>query len=306
MVTAAVDRISIIHPMKEWCNLQLSGFVSHVGTSSMEIAMEARRLKKDGSPVEGQNGLLLTCDFTFVALDPVTKKAVPVNPLHLETEEEKAVFARADELRKQKKILAKLDLTKETPNDEESDLIHNMWRDLQHYQDPQNDASIPSDTVYMSSTTIQSTSIMQPQFRNVHNSIFGGYLLRQTMELAFSCCSAFANTRPRFVSLDPSTFQAPVPVGSILYLTATVAYTEPTSKGSRVQVRVESRVRGVEDGKIDNTGVFNYTFYVDKTAKVMPVTYTEFIKYIDARRRANQRNLVAGTMDDGTHERVTE
>lgn len=41
--------------------------------------------------------------------------------------------------------------------------------------------------------------------------------------------------------------------------------------GSRVQVRVESRVRDVEHGRVDDTGVFNYTFWVEgKRVKVMP------------------------------------
>jgi acyl-coenzyme A thioesterase 9 len=36
--------------------------------------------------------------------------------------------------------------------------------------------------------------------------IFGGYLLKQTFELAFTCAAAFCHTRPRFLNLDPITF----------------------------------------------------------------------------------------------------
>ncbi|KAI5853946.1 HotDog domain-containing protein [Tricharina praecox] len=307
IVTAAVDRISIINPLDEWCDLHLSGYVSYVGSSSMEVSLEARRVDtKSNKPVPGQEGLLLTCAFTMVARDPATKKAIAVNPLLVETAEEKEIFRRGEAYKCSKKALAKVDLAKQTPNDEESDLIHQMWMEQSKYKDPLNAATKPENTIYMSTTTIQSTMIMQPQFRNRHQlMIFGGYLMRQTMELAFCCCSAFAHTRPTFVSLDPSTFLAPVPVGSILYLTATVAYTEPGSKGgSRVQVRVQSKVRDVEHGKVVETGVFNYTFYVDKDLQVMPVTYSEFIDYIDARRRAKQIAQIAA--DDGTKKRVTE
>lgn len=102
--------------------------------------------------------------------------------------------------------------------------------------------------------------------------------MKQSMELAFCCCSAFAHARPRFISLDPSTFLAPVPVGSILYLTAEVVYTEAAGDdGTRVHVRVETKVRDVEHGKVTDTGVFNYTFYTDKRLDVMPVTYAEFV-----------------------------
>ena len=144
---------------------------------------------------------------------------------------------------------------------------------------------------------------MQPQFRNRHQfMIFGGFLLKQTFELAFCCAASFSHARPSFVSLDPSTFQNPVPVGSVLYLTATVTYTDPpavaeaggaagqtpAAKGTRIQVRVDSKVRNVEHGETKPTGVFNYTFWVDKDVRVMPRTYGEFMMYIDARRRATR------------------
>jgi acyl-coenzyme A thioesterase 9 len=280
IVTAAVDRITIVKPLEECHDLQLSGHVNYVGTSSMEIALEARRIDKaTQTPVEGTDGLLLTCAFTMVARDPVSKKAMAVSPLLVESDEEKEIFRRGGEYKKTKKALAKLDLSTRTPNDEESDLIHQMWMEQVAYEDPQNAATRPQDTVYMNATTIQNTMVMQPQYRNRHSfMIFGGYLMKQTMELAFCCCSAFAHSRPTFVSLDPSTFQAPVPVGSILYLTATVSYTEPGTRGSRVQVMVESKVKDVEHGNVVEAGVFNYTFWVDKKLKVMPVTYSEFVR----------------------------
>jgi acyl-coenzyme A thioesterase 9 len=130
----------------------------------------------------------------------------------------------------------------------------------------------------MESTKVSNTAIMQPQYRNRHHfMIFGGFLLKQTFELAFCCAAAFSHTRPVFVSLDPSDFKHPVPVGSVLYLTATVVYTDPPIVGSasgdnsdseadftRVQVRVDSKVRDVEHGDVKPTGQFNYTFSVPK------------------------------------------
>jgi acyl-coenzyme A thioesterase 9 len=167
----------------------------------------------------------------------------------------------------------------------------------------------------MDSTILRTAMIMQPQNRNRHHfMIFGGFLLKQTFELAFTCAAAFAHARPTFVSLDPSTFQNPVPVGSILYLTATVVYTDPPlisppndsntptsaeSQGegegeaqdspyTRVQVRVDSKVRDVEHGHSKPTGQFNYTFTVEKNIRVMPRTYQEMMYYLDARRRSEQ------------------
>lgn len=91
-----------------------------------------------------------------------------------------------------------------------------------------------------------------------------------------------------------------MPVGSVLYLTAMVAYTDPQptsitpgdhdpqSKQTRVQVRVDSKVRNLEHGETKPTGQFNYTFLVDKDIRVMPKTYSEFMIWVDARRRAER------------------
>lgn len=155
--------------------------------------------------------------------------------------------------------------------------------------------------------------------------IFGGFLLKQTFELAFCCAASFAHVRPTFVSLDPSTFQNPVPVGSVLYLTATVVYTDPPlvagqtggiapeetrddNSQTRVQIRVDSKVRDVEHGETKPTGQFNYTFTVERNVKVLPRTYTEFMMYVDARRRARRviETVKQGEADDGSQDRVTE
>jgi acyl-coenzyme A thioesterase 9 len=159
---------------------------------------------------------------------------------------------------------------------------------------------------------------MQPQYRNRHNfMIFGGFLLKSTFELAFTCASAFSHTRPTFIALDPSTFENPVPVGSVLYLTATVAYTDSplvpdekaakvSPKGStRIQVRVDSKSRNIEHGETKPTGQFNYTFEVKKDVKVVPQTYGQSMMYLDARRRS-QRVTASVAGGEGKSESVME
>jgi acyl-coenzyme A thioesterase 9 len=120
--------------------------------------------------------------------------------------------------------------------------------------------------------------------------------LRSSYELAFCCAASFSHSRPRFVSLDPSTFETPVPVGSVLFLSSTVIATFPgavssdeapnTPTTTRVLVRVDSYVRNVENSERKPTGVFNYSYDVDGDVCVMPRTYSEFMMYIDARRRS--------------------
>ena len=123
-----------------------------------------------------------------------------------------------------------------------------------------------------------------------------------------------------------------MPVGSVLYLTATVAYTDRATgkiadnggnegmtggegNYTRVQIRVDSKVRNIEHGETKPTGQFNYTFLVEKDLRIMPQTYSEFMIWVDARRRAERvRNTIDGLggvdvdegKDDGRESRVTE
>ncbi|KAL8849964.1 MAG: hypothetical protein Q9221_005070 [Calogaya cf. arnoldii] len=323
-VTAAVDRITINHPLKEICDLELSGQVTFAtGRSSMEISIQVAKAPEQGASVQKED-VLMTCAFTMVSLDPNTKKPVAICPVKVETDEEKRLFAAGEKNYNIKKDRAKTGLRKQTPNDEESDLIHAMWLRQLDYHDPNNPLRKPPHTHYMSSTTLSSSQIMQPQYRNRHNfMIFGGYLLKTSFELAFCCAAAFSHSRPTFLSLDPSTFENPVPVGSVLYLKATVAYTESAIDGTsnaqsadaknnngekrnegsatRVQIRIDSKVRDIEHGSTKPTGQFNYTFLVDRDISVMPQTYEEFMIWVDARRRAERGR---GSIDGGGMEGV--
>src|SRR5579859_1537742 len=126
--------------------------------------------------------------------------------------------------------------------------------------------------------------------------IFGGYILRLTFELAHSCAARFSHSRPRFISLDSTTFDCPVPVGSILESEAMVVHTAPstsdtdfdpaTAEGetTKMQVRVKANVRDVHTGKRTTTGTFAYTFGVEGERRVLPATYSEYMEWIIAKR----------------------
>ena len=82
-VTAAVDRITIKHPLKELCDLELSGQVTFAtGRSSMEISLQVARAPDEGRKARPED-VLMTCAFTMVSLDPATKKPVPIAPCRL-------------------------------------------------------------------------------------------------------------------------------------------------------------------------------------------------------------------------------
>lgn len=322
-VTAALDRITISHPLTEICDLEYSGQVTYAsGRSSVEITCKVARARPEGEP-SAPSDVLLNCTFTMVALDPSTKRPTAIPRLLYTTPEEEAVFKSGERKALAKRDLLKTSLLETEPNDAESALIHQIWLRQVSYHDPSHSARQPANVTSMAKTALSTASIMQPQYRNRHQTmIFGGFHLKQTFELAFCCAASFAHARPTFISADPCTFRNPVPVGSVLYLTATIVYTDPpildvdddghllpTSSHSenedtdasvnkeekdknknktpltRIHVRVDSKVRDVEHGHARPTGQFNYTFSVPADVRVLPHTYQEYMMYVDARRR---------------------
>lgn len=65
-VTAAVDRITLKHPLTSICDLELSGQVTFAtGRSSMEISLQVAKAPEEGKEAQEED-ILLTCAFTMV------------------------------------------------------------------------------------------------------------------------------------------------------------------------------------------------------------------------------------------------
>ena len=65
-VTAAVDRITLKHPLTSICDLELSGQVTFAtGRSSMEISLQVAKAPEEGKEAKEED-ILLTCAFTMV------------------------------------------------------------------------------------------------------------------------------------------------------------------------------------------------------------------------------------------------
>lgn len=74
-VTAAVDRITLKHPLSQICDLELSGRVTFAtGRSSMEVSIQVAKAPEEGKKVNEED-VLMTCAFTMVS--PL---APPSNP----------------------------------------------------------------------------------------------------------------------------------------------------------------------------------------------------------------------------------
>ena len=74
------------------------------------------------------------------------------------------------------------------------------------------------DSMLIKDTRLENALICQPQQRNLHGRIFGGFLMHRASELAFSTCYAFVGHTPCFLEVDHVDFLRPVSLSPCIYM----------------------------------------------------------------------------------------
>ena len=96
VVTAAIDEMSFLAPIQIGQLALIHARITLADRSSMEIRVDV----ESEDLLSGEHRHTSTAYVTFVALDPSSTRPVPVPPLILETDEERAEHARALERRR--------------------------------------------------------------------------------------------------------------------------------------------------------------------------------------------------------------
>lgn len=154
------------------------------------------------------DSVALTANFIFVARDYKTRKAAPVNRLTPETEREKLLYGEAEtrnKLRKRKFRDEWKEIVSGKVNTYEALLAEGrIFCDMPALAD--------RDSILLKDTCLENSLICQPQQRNIHGRIFGGFLMHRAFELAFSTAYAFAGMMPSFLEVDHVDFLRPVSI----------------------------------------------------------------------------------------------
>jgi acyl-coenzyme A thioesterase 9 len=147
---------------------------------------------------------LITGYFLFVARHPDTHKAVEVARLAPASQLEFSWLSEATARQAARLIARSESLRLHPPSVDEQKHLHALFelydstngRRRKHAAVPD---SSERDAMPMASTAMSTTKIMQPQEKNVHKKIFGGYLMRESVGSAsalvtfvcilFLCCS---------------------------------------------------------------------------------------------------------------------
>ncbi|XP_030454673.1 acyl-coenzyme A thioesterase 2, chloroplastic [Syzygium oleosum] len=264
LVTASVDKIVLKKPISVDIDLKIVGSVIWVGHSSMEIQLEV--IQFSGEKSNATKSVALTANFIFVARDSKTHKAAPVNRLSPETDQEKLLFKEAEarsKLRKRKSVGER----KET-DDGIVKRLKELLAEGRIFSDMP--ALADRNSILLRDTHLENSLICQPQQRNIHGRIFGGFLMHRAFELAFSTAYAFAGLVPCFLEVDHVDFLRPVDVGDFLRFKSCVLYTEPEKPdGPLINVEVVAHVTRPELRSSEVSNTFYFTFTVRPEAKAL-------------------------------------
>uniref|UniRef100_D8QHQ8 HotDog ACOT-type domain-containing protein n=1 Tax=Schizophyllum commune (strain H4-8 / FGSC 9210) TaxID=578458 RepID=D8QHQ8_SCHCM len=275
----ALDMLGRLDPTRD---LRLSGMVIYTGKSSMEVSV---KMASVGGGKGGKDETVLIGRFSMVCLSAEMNRATRVNPLVRATPEEEQLHAMGEAIKNRRSTIASQSLDRVPPTKAEADALHQLY--LKH-GDPEYEPRM-HDCVWMSDSRLEKTQLMFPQVRNLHNKVFGGYLMRLAYELGFASASLFCRGPIRFFSLDGISFAKPVPIGSILRLKSWVLHSATTAEHPvLVHVGVTANVVDVRTGKEETTNEFRFTWSREDGAPlnrtVVPRTYGEAMLWLEGGR----------------------
>ncbi|KAL8170264.1 hypothetical protein V2J09_022068 [Rumex salicifolius] len=304
LVTASVDKIVLSKPISVDVDLTISGSVIWVGRSSIEIQLEViQSTEENSSPT---NAIALTANFIFVARDSQTGEASEVNRISPETEKEKLLFKDAEmrsKIRKTKRVQ-----DQRAHKYQQVDRLEALLAEGRIFCDMP--ALADRNSILLRDTRLENSMICQPQQRNIHGRIFGGFLMHRAFELAFSTAYAFAGTMPCFLEVDHVDFLRPVDVGDFLRFQSCILYTElEDSERPFINVEVIAHVTRPEIRSSEVSNTFYFTFTVCPKSKkvqngfsirkVVPATEEEarrILERMDAKALQSTNNLTNSNM----------
>jgi acyl-coenzyme A thioesterase 9 len=271
-VTAAIDDVVLRTPLDLDRDLHLRARLNYVGRTSMEVG-----IRVDHGRVSGPS--LASCYFTMVGRSGTGEDAtsVPVPPLAYADQMERFRYAAA--VASRKAFLEGSTRSEQPPSPDEFRLL----AELHGAQESPGFAGLRARDLQKSSW-----EFMYPQYENVPSKIFGGHLIRRSLELAVIHAQDVATHRPVVVAINRINFLQPVRIGDKLHFQSRVVYSGRTSFCVELDIRRVSQDNVTSS--LSNTCTFTFV-NVDRDMRprpvpqVVPTTYAEDARYLAAFRR---------------------
>ena len=154
-------------------------------------------------------------------------------------------------------------------------------------------------TVNSSRVTI--SQLMLPSHTNFSGKIHGGYLLSLLDQIAFACASKYSGNYCVTASVDTVNFLAPIEVGELITLKASVNYVGNSSMIVGIRVEAEN----IQTGKVKHCNSSYFTMVAkDEAGKNTKVPGLILSNYEEIRRFYNCVKLVTVKKEQNHHEEV--
>lgn len=278
-VTVLVDRVDFKNTenLELDKRLELSGFVSWTGSSSMEITIYVRQ------PRKGQYVNVTKALFIMVARNATNTGSAPANSLAPADEMEQKYWEAANERQMERKR-ARGESVFITPplEHEQAIMYHVLKRTTPHNTFELNKRILPHRCRWMADSLCSTLLKPYPQNRNAQNTIFGGYLMRKAVELSVVMASVYVGHAPRLKCVSDISFLKPVMVTDFLQMNAHVVYTSH----NYLQLMTIAQNFNTDRREHTTTNIFYITFKADTIVdEVLPGSYREMLWYIHGRRK---------------------
>uniref|UniRef100_T1PG11 Thioesterase n=1 Tax=Musca domestica TaxID=7370 RepID=T1PG11_MUSDO len=278
-VTILVDKITFTNfRTKATEDIRLSGHVSWVGKSSMEIVVWLEQM---------ENGVwhkITKALFLMAARNATNTGPAPVNPIKPATDEEKNIFDGGILRKQRRQLLQASSIFKVEPNDYEQSLMYELFKRTTPQTTMElNLRVLPPNCRWMSDSFVTNTIASFPENRNAHNKVFGGFLMRNASEISWVCANLYCKTaKPKTEHICDISFEKPVSVNSFIKMTAYVVYTEV----NYLQIMTVADVIDSVTGDQLTSNVFYYTYSAtEQVPEVLPRSYHETMWYLQGRRK---------------------
>lgn len=308
IVTASVDSIELFREVDINKRFIINTYPTWTGETSMEVRVDMYNGESSKEQdLLSDEAFLASATFVYVLRDASNykqkKKVTLLDFDNIEDNQEKLKAKLRQEIGAENKKLrikkAQLSLFKSPPTQEESAILHEQFVSYKSYKDiimsqytkgvdPNVCSIVDRNSAHTKSlktiidTRVEKSVLMHSQNINVNGHVFGGYIMREALELAFVCAYMHSNKHsPIVVSIDSVTFHKPVIIGSVAQFIAHVSLVQ--EELLHVCVEVFNLVDTQECPVLTTTVNITYKTKT-KTPRVFPTTYECGVKYLEAKR----------------------
>ncbi|WP_136668694.1 acyl-CoA thioesterase [Flavobacterium sp. H122] len=149
------------------------------------------------------------------------------------------------------------------------------------------------------SSKVVISELMLPSHTNFSGKIHGGYILSLLDQIAFACASKFSGHYCVTASVDTVDFLAPIEVGELVTMRASVNYTGNTSMIIGIRVEAEN----IQTGKIKHCNSSYFTMVAkDEIGNNVPVPGLILSTDDDIRRFYNCIKMISNKKEKQNHE----